>query len=53
MKVIVLLIAAVALAIATSDAEYRKQFNDFKTKHTKSYPSPTENEHRFRIFKVF
>jgi len=50
MKVIILL-AIVALALATSDADYRKQFADFKLKHNKSYPSPTENEHRFRIFK--
>jgi len=51
MKIIFLLVAAVAIALATSDADYRKQFNDFKTAHGKSYPSPTENEHRFRIFR--
>jgi len=51
MKFIIVLVAVLAIALATSDADLRKQFNTFKIKHSKSYATPTENEHRFRIFK--
>jgi len=51
MKVALLILAALALASAVSEANLRSQFSSFKTKYNRNYATVEENNHRFRIFK--
>jgi C1A family cysteine protease len=51
MKAVALLLVCIALAVATStDAVYRRMFNEFQQKYGKSYADANEFQHRFRIF---